>query len=143
MVAYMRAQEEMRKLPVPSMNTPRRQLTMADIFAPLEPKICSPGARNFDEPNVRVCRAISDKQELKINGKRADFSRDFDNLGGQKKLGKFSNCGVKRVRSDQGVKPAEDINTCEDQGKPLISESADSTSSIAFFIEKDSGQVVA
>ena len=98
---------------------------MADIFAPLDPKICLPGARNCDVPNARDSMADLDEQELEINGKRADFSRDFDNLGGQKKLGRISNCGVKRVRSDQGVKPTEDINACEDQGNSLISESAE------------------
>ena len=59
---------------------------------------------------------------------------------GRKKLGINSNYGVKRVRSDLGVNPTEDINTCEDQGDTLVSQSVDNTSSIANSIEKDSGQ---
>ena len=53
MVAYMRAQEELRKVPVPSINTPRSQLKLADIFVPLNPKICLPESRNHDDSNVR------------------------------------------------------------------------------------------
>ena len=78
-------------------------------------------------PDARDSMADLEKQGLKFNVKRTDFSGDFvgDNLGGQKKLGKKSNCGGKRERSDQGVKPTEDINACEDQGNSLISDSAE------------------
>ena len=62
------------------------------------------------------------------------------NLRGQKKLGINCDYGVKRVRSDLGVNPTDDINTCEDPGDPLVSQSVDNTSSIANSIEKDSGQ---
>ena len=87
---------------------------------------------------------MSGDEELENCGNGADFSENFGiqmaNLGGQKKCGINCDYGVKRVRSDLGVNPTEDINTCEDPCDTLVSQSVDNTSSIANSIEKDSGQ---
>ena len=131
MVAYMRAQEELRNVPVPSINTSRRQLKLADIFVPLNPKICVPESGDQDEPNVQGCEADLDKPGLKKHGNRADFSNNLGeimaNQRGQKKLGNILDYGVKVGRLDQGVKPAEEINTREDPGYTLVSLSVVNT----------------
>ena len=91
MVAYIRAQEELRKIPVTGMFTPKRQLKLADIFTPTGHNICLPESRNEDVQSIPGSKADIAEFWFVQHAKGADnFEDNHSNIngdqGGQKKF---------------------------------------------------------